>query len=140
MEQPDSRRLLGVAAVIVVGLLADFLPSGPTPTHLLLGEQYLFFPTVWDSLATIAILAVGGFVSRSRFVPIAATLAVLSWMVAQYLLNEVAVVAGQADIAGIAIGNIPSFIMVLAASVVGAYFGEQIYSRKLSATLPAAEG
>ena len=96
MEQPASRRLLGVAVVIVIGLLADLLPSGPAPTHLLFGDQHVFIPTVWDILAILAIFAVGGFVSRSRFIPVAAVLAILLSLFAQYILYRIALPAGQA--------------------------------------------
>ena len=124
MEQPTSRRLLGVVTIIAVGLLAELLPSGPAPTHIVISDQYVFVPTIWDILGTLAIFAIGGFVSRSRFVPIAATFAVAMWMVAQYILYQIALPAGQADIVSTALGNLPSLVIVTATSAVGAFLGE----------------
>ena len=140
MEQPASRRFLGATAVIAIGLLSDFLPSGAAPTHLLFGEQHVFVPTVWNIFGTLVIFAVGGFISRQGFIPVAVTIAVLSILFSQYLLYQIALPAGQANVIGTAIGNIPNMISALASAVVGAHFGEQLYSRKTSASFNAAEG
>ena len=140
MEKPSSRRLLGAIAVVAIGLLSDFLPSGPAPTYLLFGEQHVFVPTVWNIFETLVIFAVGGFISRQGFIPVAATIAVLSILFSQYVLYQIASPAGQANVIGTAVGNIPSMISALASAVVGAYLGEQLYSRKTTASLNAVEG
>lgn len=140
MDQPTSRRLLGVVTIIVVGLLVELLPSGPAPTHIVFSDQYVFIPTVWDILGTLAIFAIGGFVSRRRFVPIAAVIAVALWMVAQYILYQIALPAGQADIVSTAIGNLPSLVIVTVTSAVGAFLGEHAYSRKTGAMPTTVQG
>lgn len=140
MDQPTSHRLLGVMTIVVVGLLAELLPSGPAPTHIVLSDQYVFIPIVWDILGTLAIFAIGGFVSRSRFVPVAAMVAVALWMVAQYILYQIALPAGQADTVSTAIENLPSLVIVTATSAVGAFLGEQAYSRRIGATPTTVKG
>ena len=47
-------------------------------------------------LASLAIFTVGGFVSRSRFIPVAAVLAILLSFFAQYILYRIPLPAGQA--------------------------------------------
>ena len=140
MEQPTSRRLLGATAVIGIGLLSDLLPSGPAPTYLLFGEQHVIVPTVWNIFETLVIFAVGGFISRQGFMPVAVTIAVLSVLFSQYLLYQIALPADQVNVISTAVGNIPSIISALASAVVGAHLGEQFYSRKTSASFSAVEG
>ncbi len=140
MEQPASRRLYGVAVVIVIALLADPLPSGPTSTHLLFGDQHVFVPTAWSILANLAIFAVGGFVSRSRFIPVAAVFVILSSILGQYILYTIALPAGEVNIVSIAIGNSPSILILFVSAVVGAYVGEQVYARRTSLAQGAVEG
>ena len=140
MQQPTPRRFFGVGATFLVGLLTELLPPGTGHAYIVGREQYVFFPTVWDILGALAIFAIGGFVSRSRFVPVAATLTVAMWMVGQYILYQIAVPTGQADILSIAIGNLPSLVIFTATSAVGAFVGEQIYSRRPGATPSAIQG
>lgn len=140
MEQPAPRRLIGATAVVVIGLLSDFLPSGPPPTYLLFGEQHVFVPTVWNIFEALAIFAVGGFISRHGFIPVAVTIAVLSILFSQYILYQIALPTGQASVIGTAVGNIPNMISALASAVVGAHLGEQLYLRKKSAAQRAVEG
>ena len=139
MEQPASRRLLGATAAIAVGLLSDLLPSGPSPTYLLFGKQHVFIPTVWNIFVTLVIFAVGGYISRNGFIPVAVTIAVLSVLISQYLLYQIALPTGQASIIDTAVGNIPNMVSALASAVVGAYLGEQLYARKMSTSLGAVE-
>lgn len=140
MEQLASRRLLGATAVIAVGLLSDFLPSGPSPTYLLFGEQHVFVPTLWIIFETLVIFAVGGFISRRGFIPVAVTIAVLSILFSQYVLYQIALPTGQASVIGAAVGNIPNMISALASAVVGANLGEWLYSRMKGPSPCAVEG
>lgn len=140
MEQLSSRRLLGATVVIAVGLLSDLLPSGPSPTYLLFGEQHVFVPTVWSIFETLAIFAVGGFISRRGFIPVAVTIAVLSILFSQYFLYQIALPTGQASVIGTVVGNIPNMISALASAVVGAYLGEWLYSRMKGSSPSAVEG
>lgn len=131
MRQVSSRRLLGLGAIVAVGLIYEFLPSGPFPTHLVFGEQNVFFPTVWDLLASFALFALGGYISRCRFMPVAIFFAVLIWVLGQNILYQIALPTGQADILNITLGNVPSLLMIVLMAALGAFAGEQLYGRRL---------
>ena len=67
-------------------------------------------------------------------------LAILLSLFAQYILYRIALPAGQANIASIAVGNMPSILIIFVSAVVGAYVGERVYSRRTSVSPNALEG
>jgi hypothetical protein len=132
VQQVSSRRLLGVGAIVAVGLISELLPSGPSPTLLFFGEQHVFLPTVWDFLASFAVFALGAYVSRTRFMPVAISFAILIWVLGQYTLYQIALPTGQADILSITVGNVPSLLMIMLTAALGTVAGEQLFGRRSS--------
>ena len=131
MSQVTPRKLLGLGAMLGVGIVLGLLPSGPFPTQLTFGEQQIFVPRVLTILPTFLPFAIGAYVARNQFLPIAVSFSLAVWIFGQYVLYQIALPAGQADILKIAIGNIPSLFVFLVAAVIGTAVGEWQYKRGL---------
>jgi hypothetical protein len=109
------------------GLVPDFLPETWA------GERVAGYFYVWAAVpgACVAFLAAlgGAYVARAPFVVPAVVFAIGTWAVLIYVLNSIAVQAGQGDILAIAGSNAPGLLLGIVGAATGAYVGERLSRR-----------
>ncbi len=131
MRETRPRRLLGLGAVIAVGLMTEFLPDGPPMTQLVLGEQYVFLPRIREVFLSFVIFSLGAYISRCRFLPVAVGVVILVHAWIMYILYQIALPVGNPELVRILVANLPGLITPLLAATLGTFVGEHLYSRHL---------
>lgn len=125
------RILLGLLAMLAVGLLFDFLPSIPTP-HYRIFDFFWVFPGLESAVLVFVAAAAGAFVARVRFVVPAIAFTALSWALGVYILNQIGAPMGQDNILELAGSNILGLLFGIIGAGLGARIGEKI-SRPIGA-------
>lgn len=122
---------IGLATSIVILLVLDLLPS-PIPSAYVsyqLLDHFYIWPGV-GGMITMFVAALGGaYVSKTRFVVPAVLLAVGGWIFVIYVLNSIAVVAGQDNLFVVASTNLPGLIFGAVGAAMGALTGMRLVER-----------
>jgi len=116
--------------MLAATLVLDLLPSVSDTTMLTFGDQNFFVPGLLTVLLSLVPFAIGAYVARGRFLPIAVSFALVIWFFAQYFLNQIGIAGGHGNFFGVALSNVPGLLMLLVAAGVGTVFGEWQYERR----------
>jgi hypothetical protein len=134
-----KRIALGFLAAIAVFLALAFLP--PTVPAELAMKRFAGFFYVWPAIYGLpkifAMMFVGAYVARTRFVGPAVLLSVLGWAIAVYALNQSALGFGQQMLADIVFANMVGLFIQMAGAVLGAIAGERFYSSRRAGAVDA---
>ena len=131
----DLRKLLGIVAIVVCGLVFEFYESPPSMASFLVGDFEFFVPSIGSFLIVTLLFSIGAVVARGNFLSYALIFATVMWLVTQYLLFSIAEYpGGRPSIGAIALSNSPALLVYWVAAAIGAVAGGWYYAREIGSS------
>jgi hypothetical protein len=132
------RKLLGIAAIIVVAVILEFYESPPVMHSFHIGGYPYYVLSFGSFLVATLVFTLGSIVARGHFLVYALAFAVFLWLILQYLLYDISAPAESVSIFEIARSNLPVLLAYLAAATVGAFAGGWYYEHEAGASQSAS--
>jgi len=133
-----SRKLLGVAAIIVIAVILETYESPPVMISFQIGGAPYYVLSIGGFLVATLVFTLGSIVARGHFLANALVFAVFIWLLVQYLLYDISAPAESVSIFEIALSNLPVLLAYLVAATIGAYAGGWYYAHEISASQSAS--
>lgn len=129
MRRGFGRTILALVVVIVLSqLLSTEVPDlRPDGSNL---DKYMLWTQVKSAFVYFIAVTVGAVVARRSFMVPAVVLCIFGWLLAIYVLYEIARAAGPASLIEIAVSTLYGLGLSLASAVLGSMLGRWFYKRE----------
>lgn len=122
--------------LVISTILAPFSSTAPGSIEPVFAGISLLH--IEGALGWLFAVAVGATVARRNFVLPAVALSVAAWSIVSYVIYDIARVAEPASLLSIAVQQLPVFLLMATAAVIGALLGRWFFRQHLKSYLEAA--